>query len=141
VWLRTPRHRWFSEGSLKALRPYRRIIALLFIVLLVNSAAYWFTYTWMPSYLRIARKLTPQAAGNLMVWMQTGALAGYTAFGALADRFGRRPVFSVLCFDDGVGITAGHAFLELVGRDARTNPRGAQSSPASAPVSGREPAR
>lgn len=95
VWLRTPRHRWFSEGALEALRPYRRIIGLLFVVLLVNSAAYWFTYTWMPSYLRIARKLTPQAAGNLMIWMQAGALAGYAAFGALADRFGRRPVFSV----------------------------------------------
>jgi len=95
VWLRTPRHRWFSEGSLEALRPYRHIIGLLFVVLLVNSAAYWFTYNWMPSYLRIARKLTPQAAGNLMIWMQTGALAGYTAFGALADRLGRRPVFSV----------------------------------------------
>jgi MFS family permease len=95
VWLRSERHRWFNADSLAALRPYRRIIGLLFIVLLVNSAAYWFTYTWMPSYLRIARGLTPQASGNLMIWMQTGALAGYAAFGVLADRFGRRPVFSV----------------------------------------------
>jgi len=95
VWLRSERHRWFNADSLAALRPYHRIIGLLFIVLLVNSAAYWFTYTWMPSYLRIARGLTPQASGNLMIWMQTGALAGYAAFGVLADRFGRRPVFSV----------------------------------------------
>jgi MFS family permease len=95
VWLRSERHRWFNADSLAALRPYRRIIGLLFMVLLVNSAAYWFTYTWMPSYLRIARGLTPQASGNLMIWMQTGALAGYAAFGVLADRFGRRPVFSV----------------------------------------------
>jgi MFS family permease len=95
VWLRSERHRWFNADSLAALRPYHRIIGLLFIVLLVNSAAYWFTYTWMPSYLRLARGLTPQASGNLMIWMQTGALAGYAAFGVLADRFGRRPVFSV----------------------------------------------
>jgi putative MFS transporter len=95
VWLRSERHRWFNADSLTALQPYRRIIGLLFIVLLVNSAAYWFTYTWMPSYLRIARGLTPQASGNLMIWMQTGALTGYAAFGVLADRFGRRPVFSV----------------------------------------------
>ena len=95
VWLRTERHRWFTGDSFGALRPYRRIIGLLFIVLLVNSAAYWFTYTWMPSYLRIARGLTPQASGNLMIWMQSGALVGYAAFGVLADRFGRRPVFSV----------------------------------------------
>ena len=81
--------------ALAAMRPYRRIIGLLFALLLVNSAAYWFTYTWMPSYLRIARKLTPQASGNLMMRMQAGALVGYCVFGALADRFGRRPVFSV----------------------------------------------
>ena len=101
MWLRnvaatsSAQRRWFGAASLDALRPYRRIIGLLFMVLLVNSAAYWFTYTWMPSYLRIARKLTPQASGNLMIWMQAGALAGYAAFGALADRFGRRPVFSI----------------------------------------------
>ena len=101
VWLRSgapapdaPR-RAIGAASLDALRPYRRVIGLLFVVLLVNSAAYWFTYTWMPSYLRIARKLSPQASGDLMVWMQAGALVGYAAFGALADRFGRRPVFSL----------------------------------------------
>jgi MFS family permease len=101
VWLRSvtqassAARRWIGAASIETLRPHRRIISLLFIVLLVNSAAYWFTYTWMPSYLRIARNLTPQTSGNLMIWMQTGALAGYLAFGALADRFGRRPVFSV----------------------------------------------
>ena len=96
---RVAAHASVIDGSARtrsaALRPYRRIIGLLFIVLLVNSAAYWFTYTWMPSYLRIARELTPQASGNLMIWMQSGALVGYAAFGVLADRFGRRPVFSV----------------------------------------------
>jgi MFS family permease len=100
VWLRNglaapaASRRVFGAASVDALRPYRRIVGLLFVVLLVNSAAYWFTYTWMPSYLRIARKLSPQASGNLMVWMQAGALVGYSAFGALADHFGRRPVFS-----------------------------------------------
>ena len=101
VWMRNAAtaasvtRRWIVAATVNTLRPYRRIIGLLFIVLLVNSAAYWFTYTWMPSYLRIARKLTPQASGNLMIWMQAGALVGYSAFGALADRFGRRPVFSI----------------------------------------------
>jgi MFS family permease len=110
VWLRSRAtasagpQRWIAAQSLAALRPYRRIIGVLFVVLLVNSAAYWFTYTWMPSYLRIARKLTPQASGNLMIWMQTGALAGYFAFGGLADRYGRRPVFSVYASLMAVGL-------------------------------------
>ncbi len=104
VWLRADRRQWFNADSLSTLRPYRRIIGLLFVVLLVNSAAYWFTYTWMPSYLRLARGLTPQASGNLMIWMQTGALAGYAAFGVLADRFGRRPVFSIYASMMGLGL-------------------------------------
>lgn len=97
-------HRRIGAVALETLRPYRHIIGLLFMVLLVNSASYWFTYTWMPSYLRIARKLTPQASGNLMIWMQAGALAGYAAFGALADRFGRRPVFSVYASMMAIGL-------------------------------------
>jgi MFS family permease len=112
VWLRADRRRWFNAESLKALRPYRRIIGMLFVVLLVNSAAYWFTYTWMPSYLRLARGLTPQASGNLMIWMQTGALAGYAAFGLLADRFGRRPVFSIYASMMGLGLLPATLFWE-----------------------------
>jgi MFS family permease len=112
VWLRADRRRWFNADSLRALRPYRRIIGMLFAVLLVNSAAYWFTYTWMPSYLRLARGLTPQASGNLMIWMQTGALAGYAAFGLLADRFGRRPVFSIYASMMGLGLLPATLFWE-----------------------------
>ena len=112
VWLRADRRRWFNADSLRALRPYRRIIGMLFAVLLVNSAAYWFTYTWMPSYLRLARGLTPQASGNMMIWMQTGALAGYAAFGLLADRFGRRPVFSIYASMMGLGLLPATLFWE-----------------------------
>jgi MFS family permease len=112
VWLRTTRHRWIGEGSLRKLRPYGRIIGLLFVVLLVNSAAYWFTYTWMPSYLRVARKLTPQAAGNLMIWMQSGALVGYATFGVLADRFGRRAIFSTYASLMAIGLLPATLFWD-----------------------------
>ncbi|MGC9945893.1 MAG: MFS transporter [Bryobacteraceae bacterium] len=60
--------------------------------------AYWGLFTWMPSYLS-----TPVARGGAgmsvvqssgwIVPMQIGAFLGYTMFGFLADRFGRRPVF------------------------------------------------
>jgi MFS family permease len=60
--------------------------------------AYWGLFTWMPGYLS-----SPIAAGGAgmsivqstgwIVPMQVGAFLGYTLFGFLSDRFGRRPVF------------------------------------------------
>lgn len=91
IWRRSGRRRWIGAADLRALRPYRPVIVLLFVVLLVNSEAYWFTYSWMPGYLQLVRKLTPQAGANLMIGMQYGGVFGYAIFGTLADRFGRRP--------------------------------------------------
>jgi MFS family permease len=62
--------------------------------------AYWGLFTWMPSFL--SRPVAQGGAGLGIVkssgWiipMQIGAFFGYTTFGFLADRFGRRPVFAV----------------------------------------------
>ncbi|HWQ52461.1 MAG TPA: MFS transporter [Bryobacteraceae bacterium] len=62
--------------------------------------AYWGLFTWIPGYLA-----SPVGAGGAgmgvvrstawIVPMQVGAFLGYTLFGFLADRFGRRPVFLV----------------------------------------------
>ncbi len=95
---------WLSQGSairpawrdeLRWLASYRRIVMVLFVLLLVNSEAYWFTYSWLPGYLEISRGLTAQASGRLVIGMQIGAVIGYLSFGLFADRYGRRPVFSV----------------------------------------------
>lgn len=62
--------------------------------------AYWGLFTWIPGYL--ASPVERGGAGMSVVrstaWivpMQIGAFFGYTLFGFLADRFGRRPVFLV----------------------------------------------
>jgi MFS family permease len=94
---------WNSTGR----RPLRDALALLRPPLLqravVSTAlatsllfAYWGLFTWVPSYLA-----SPEAAGGAglgiarsslwIVVMQAGAFLGYTSFGFLADRFGRRP--------------------------------------------------
>ncbi|MGD0363775.1 MAG: MFS transporter [Bryobacteraceae bacterium] len=66
--------------------------------------AYWGLFTWVPGYL--SSPVSRGGAGMSIVqstgWivpMQIGAFLGYTLFGFLADRFGRRPVFLafVLC--------------------------------------------
>jgi MFS family permease len=61
-------------------------------------SAYWGLFTWVPSFLS-----SPAAQGGAgldvvkssawIVAMQVGAFFGYTLFGGLSDRFGRRPVF------------------------------------------------
>src|SRR5277367_760733 len=66
----------------RAMLAYRRIFAMLFVVVLLNSEAYWFTYTWMPGYLELKRGLTAAAASRLLIKMQIGGVIGYLTFGA-----------------------------------------------------------
>ena len=92
VWQRTRTS--LNRGvDLRAILVHRRIFALLFVVVLLNSEAYWFTYTWMPGYLELKRGLTAVGASRLMIKMQIGGVLGYLTFGRVADRFGRRPAF------------------------------------------------
>ncbi len=95
VWIRSRAGRRFRWRELTVLRPHRRIVALLFVILLLNSEAYWFTYSWMPGYLELHRGLAALAASRLMIKMQCGGVLGYFAFGILADRYGRRPMFFI----------------------------------------------
>jgi len=92
VWIRGGKSE-LGLDQLRALRPYRQILTLLFITLLLNSEAYWFTYTWMPGYLELKRGLSAAGASRLVICMQIGGVIGYAIFGLLADRFGRRPMF------------------------------------------------
>jgi MFS family permease len=92
------------QASRDLLSPYARMVALLFVVILVNSEAYWFTYSWLPPYLQLVRKLSARSSGMLMARMQYGAIFGYAIFGRLADRFGRRPTFCAFASIMAVGL-------------------------------------
>jgi len=73
--------------------------------------AYWGLFTWVPSFLA-----APEAQGGaglglvrstgFVVAMQAGAFLGYTTFGFLADRLGRRPVFLAFVLGAAVAVPA-----------------------------------
>lgn len=100
VWLRTR-----SRSSMLDLfrPPLLRKTVLATAVATVTLLGYWGLFSWLPGFLG-----APRSAGgagltivNTSAWvfiMQAGALLGYVSFGFLADRFGRRPVFSFYVF-------------------------------------------
>jgi MFS family permease len=104
VWIRSRAGTRFRWRELGVLRPYRNMVALLFVILLLNSEAYWFTYSWMPGYLELHRGLSALAASQLMIEMQYGGVLGYFVFGILADRYGRRPMFFLFGLVMAVGL-------------------------------------
>ncbi len=76
----------------------RTVVATLLCATLLF--AYWGLFTWIPAYLS-----SPLSKGGLglgivkssgwIVPVQIGAFLGYLSFGAMADRFGRRPVLLI----------------------------------------------
>jgi MFS family permease len=59
---------------------------------------YWGMFTWLPAYLsspieRGGAGLSVMKSSAWIVPIQIGAFFGYTSFGFLADRLGRRPAF------------------------------------------------
>lgn len=97
IWQRARRAPRVPLGALGRPPLLRRTLAasLLAAALLF---AYWGLFTWIPTYL--SAPVEKGGAGLSLVrstaWivpLQVGAFFGYVAFGWLADRFGRRPVF------------------------------------------------
>jgi MFS family permease len=85
-----------ASGFTALLRPRRRQIAGWCLLLTaLNMSAYWFTYSWLPAYLVTERHLGIADSGLWILTIVAGELLGYGCFGWFADRFGRRPVFTV----------------------------------------------
>ena len=95
IWKRAKAH----NPSLRLIFQKPLLSRTVFATLLAASLlfAYWGLFTWIPTYL--ASPIAKGGAGLGVVksaaWIipvQIGAFLGYTLFGVLADRFGRRPI-------------------------------------------------
>src|SRR5581483_1663886 len=93
VWLR---HRTQRLGA-----GIKRLVAgdlspLFYLALLittVNGGSYWLTYSWLPEYLR-SRGVSLAGSGKFMAVIVCGEILGYSTYGMVSDRLGRRPAFT-----------------------------------------------
>ncbi len=96
------------EGSNRTFSSFRTILQAPYVQITLRASlittsvlfAYWGLFTWLPTFL--AAPVAEGGAGlsivKSSVWiipMQVGAFLGYTLFGFLSDRFGRKPSFLV----------------------------------------------
>ena len=84
---------------------YRKIFFLALVLSIFGMSAYWFAYSWLPGYLVGQRHFSLAASAVWVVIVQSGAFVGYLTFGSVADRFGRRPAFTVYGIIMAVGLT------------------------------------
>jgi MFS family permease len=74
---------------------YRSLFIRSLILAVFDMSAYWFTYSWLPGYLHQQREFSLVKSALWMLVTQAGGVLGYLSFGFAADRFGRRPAYSV----------------------------------------------
>lgn len=100
LWEARRRTRHHAPAWRKILAPGVRGIALRALILAVlNMSAYWYTYVWFPGYLQQERGMSVAKSGAWILVIVAGELVGYASFGAVSDRIGRKPAFTLYsCF-------------------------------------------
>lgn len=86
-------------------KEHRKIFFISLILCIFGMSAYWFTYSWLPTYLAKERGLTIVASSLGVMLIQSGDFIGYTTFGFVSDKLGRRPAFTIYSFTMALGIS------------------------------------
>jgi MFS family permease len=96
VWEQRPGRKTAAAEVKILLAPEYRVLFFKSLVLAAfGMSAYWFTFSWLPSYLSAERHLTLAASAGWIIANQTASFFGYLSFGLVADRLGRRPAFAL----------------------------------------------
>lgn len=88
----------FQEFKELVSKEHRKIFLISLILCIFGMSAYWFTYSWLPTYLSQERGLAVIGTTFGIVLIQCGDFAGYTSFGFVAEKLGRRPAFTIYSF-------------------------------------------
>ena len=104
LWERQREDRLSPAQALALIARYRLTGVTLkgFVLAVLKLGTYWTCYTWLPKFLQTE---IHQSIGRSALWMLTaqfGQFTGMLIFGYLADRFGRRVLFTRLLAGDGV---------------------------------------
>ncbi|HVO23219.1 MAG TPA: MFS transporter [Candidatus Margulisiibacteriota bacterium] len=94
--------------------PVRQFTGWCLLLTALNMSAYWFTYSWLPAYLVAERHLGIADSGLWILIIVLGELLGYGSFGWFADRFGRKPVFTVFAFVMAAGLLMITLFWRII---------------------------
>jgi MFS family permease len=86
---------WGKALSLLLGRDIRGTALRALVLAIFNMSAYWFTYVWFPGYLQQERGMSVVKSGVWVLVIVAGELVGYATFGAVSDRIGRRPAFTL----------------------------------------------
>ena len=86
-------------------REHRKIFLISLVLCIFGMSAYWYTYSWLPTYLEQERGLALLSTTFGVILLQSGDFTGYTTFGFVAEKLGRRPAFTIYSFIMALGIS------------------------------------
>lgn len=95
----------FEEFKQLISKEYRKIFLLSLVLCIFGMSAYWFTYSWLPTYLAKERGLALIGSTIGIIIIQCGDFTGYTSFGFVAEKLGRRPAFTIYSFIMAISIS------------------------------------
>lgn len=94
----------FQELKQLISKEYRKMFLISLILCIFGLSAYWFTYSWLPTYLANERGLALIGSTMGIILIQCGDFLGYTSFGFVSEKIGRRPAFTLYSFIMGLSI-------------------------------------